>query len=141
MKEGKNKYCNCLYYSATAFSRVMSRIADEEFAGVGLSSSYAFLLMTVVDKPGIQPKEISEELQLAPSTVTRLIEKLEYQGYLERKSVGRSTEVYATEKVAEILGKVKKAWSNINKRYVGILGKEAAAQLTADINEAAIKLE
>ena len=119
----------------------MSRIADEEFAGVGLSSSYAFLLMSVADHPGIQPKEISEELQLAPSTVTRLIEKLEYPGYVERKSVGRSTEVYATDKAADMLLKVKRAWSNINKRYVAVLGKEAATQLTIDIGRAASKLE
>ena len=54
----KSKYCGCLYYSANALSRIMTKMADEEFASAGLSSSYAFLLMTVNHKPGIQPKEI-----------------------------------------------------------------------------------
>ena len=69
----KSPYCNCLYYSANALSRLMTRMADEEFALAGVSSSYAFLLMTVNGQPGIQPKEISQKRQLTPSTVTRFL--------------------------------------------------------------------
>ena len=78
MEKTKSKYCGCLYYSVNALSRVMTKIADEEFGVTGLSSSYAFLLMTVNEKPGIQPKEISQHMQLTPSTVTRLVEKMEF---------------------------------------------------------------
>ena len=80
----KSPYCNCLYYSANALSRLMTRMADEEFALAGVSSSYAFLLMTVNGQPGIQPKEISQKMQLTPSTVTRLVEKMEARALLER---------------------------------------------------------
>ncbi|MBK8406230.1 MAG: MarR family transcriptional regulator [Saprospiraceae bacterium] len=64
----------------------------------GLSSSYAFLLMTVNNKPGIQPKEISEQMQLTASTITRLIEKMEQKKLLVRESTGRSTGVFPTDK-------------------------------------------
>ncbi|MBK8875932.1 MAG: MarR family transcriptional regulator [Bacteroidetes bacterium] len=77
MKKNPSKYCGCLYYSVNALSRLMTKIADEEFAVTGLSSSYAFLLMTVNNKPGIQPKEIGEQMQLTASTITRLIAKME----------------------------------------------------------------
>ena len=98
MEYRHSKYCHCLYYSANALARVLTKLAEDEFASTGLAPSYAFLLMTVNDEPGIQPKEISEHMQLTPSTVTRLIEKMEHKGLLERKSLGKFTRVYPTEK-------------------------------------------
>ncbi len=141
MDQKTSKYCTCLYHSANALSRVMTKISDEEFASTGLSSSHAFLLMTVNEKQGIQPKEISEHMQLTASTVTRLIEKMEYRGYLERQSVGRSTEVYSTPAGLALQPKLKEIWRNLYQRYSGILGKEVADQLTEDIYTSTQKLE
>ena len=83
MKEGKERYCGCLYYSANALSRMMTKMADEAFAKTGLAPSYAFMLMSINHKPGIHPKELSEHMQLTPSTVTRLLEKLEAKNLLD----------------------------------------------------------
>jgi DNA-binding MarR family transcriptional regulator len=139
-KKAKSTYCSCLYYSANALSRIMSKMADEEFAITGLSSSYAFLLMVVNKKPGVQPKMISEELQLTPSTITRLIEKMEQRKFLERKSIGRITEVYPTQKSIELDKKIKEAWKNLYLRYSALIGEEASKNLTAAITETASKL-
>ncbi len=141
MKNCESKYCRCLYYSANALSRMMTKMADEEFAVTGLTSSYAFLLMTVNAQPGIRPTEISRHMQLTPSTVTRLIEKMEHRGLLERQQMGRTTEVYPTEASLALNNKIKEAWSNLYKRYSGILGKEPGDRLTASIYEATQKLE
>jgi len=116
-------------------------MADEEFAVTGLSSSYAFLLMTVNSKPGVQPKEISQHMQLTPSTVTRLIEKMEHRGFLKRKSVGRTTEVYPTNLSTELHSKIEEAWQKLYLRYSEILGKEQGDKLTAMIADASQKLE
>lgn len=134
-----SKYCNCLYYSANALGRVMTKMAEEEFAITGLAPSYAFLLMSVNDKPGIQPKGLSEQMQLTPSTVTRLIEKMEHRGFVERKSAGRITEVFPTAKSQELDPKIKEAWQNLYKRYSGILGKEVD-DLTAAVYDTVKKL-
>ena len=140
MEKIRSKYCNCLYYSANALSRIMTKMADEEFAITGLTSSYAFLLMTINEKPGIQPKEISQHMQLTPSTVTRLVEKMEYKGFVERKYVGRTTEVYPTESGTALQAKIRKAWKNLYDRYSSILGKEEADKLTALAFEATEKI-
>ncbi len=140
MAHKDSRYCGCLYYSANALSRLMTKMADEEFAIIGLAPSYAFLLMGVNEKPGIQPKEISEHMQLTPSTVTRLIEKLELKGYVERKSVGRTTEVYPTTKSTKLDKKIKEVWLNLYKRYSALLGENKAKKLTADLYEATRKL-
>ena len=122
-------------------SRVMTKMSDEEFARTGLSSSYAFLLMTVNEKQGIQPKELSMHMQLTPSTVTRLIEKMEYRGLLERKSAGRSTEVYSTAAGLAMQPDLKKCWQNLYNRYTEVLGKDYAVKLTSEIYSSTQKLE
>ena len=139
MGKENSKFCNCLYYSANALGRLMTKIAEEEFAITGLSPSYAFLLMSVNEKPGIQPKELSEQMQLAPSTVTRLLEKMEFRGFVERKSVGRITEVYPKAKSKELDPKIKEAWLNLYKRYSSIIGKEVII-LTGAVYSAVKKL-
>ena len=140
MMKHESKYCSCLYYSANALARIMTKMADEEFAITGLTSSYAFLIMTVNEKPGIQPKEISQNMQLTPSTVTRLVEKMENKGFVERKYVGRTTEVYPTKSGQSLQAKIKKAWKNLFDRYSDILGKEEAKKLTALAYEASQKI-
>jgi MarR family transcriptional regulator, organic hydroperoxide resistance regulator len=141
MEKKESKYCQCLYYSANALARIMTRVADEEFASLGITPSYAFLIMTVNSKPGIQPGEISIEMQLTPSTVTRLIEKMEHKGLLERKSNGKFTQVYTTPKGEEIIPGIKACWMNLYKRYSGVLGEEDAGRLTSMIYDAVKKLD
>lgn len=141
MEKVRSQYCNCLYYSANALARVLTKISDEEFSVTGLSSSYAFLLMTVNSKPGIQPKEIGRQMQLTPSTITRLIEKMERKGFLERITDGRSTKVMPTKKSIDLNVNIKKAWGNLYTRYSKLLGKDFADKLTDEIYTTAIKLE
>ncbi len=133
MENQSSKYCNCLYHSVNALSRLLTKMADEEFAVTGLTSSYALLLMSVNEKPGIQPKEISGEMQLTPSTVTRLIEKLEMKGLVERRNSGRCTLVYPTQKGIEKNNIIKDAWASLHSRYSELLGKEKTQLLTSEV--------
>lgn len=133
MSETKSKYCGCLYYSANALARVMTKMAEEAFAPLGMAPSYAFLLMSVNGKPGIQPKELSGQMQLTPSTVTRLIEKMEAKGYLERRSQGRATAVHPTAKSLALEPSIKQSWRSLHDRYVSLLGTEAALSLTREV--------
>ncbi len=141
IKHEHSKYCHCLYYSANALARVLTRMAEEEFAVTGLAPSYAFLLMAVNDKPGIQPKEISAQMQLTASTVTRLIEKMEHRGLAERKFIGKFTKVYPTVKSRKLDKKIHEAWANLYKRYSELLGESKGRALTDEVYKAIQKLE
>jgi MarR family transcriptional regulator, organic hydroperoxide resistance regulator len=140
MTKCNSKYCGCLYFSANALARTMTRVAEEKFASTGLSPSYAFLVMTVNDKPGIQPKEISEMMQLTPSTVTRLIDKMEQKGLLSRKSLGKNIEVWPTDSGTALNAQIKTAWAGLYETYSKTLGEDEAIELTAEIYSAASKL-
>ena len=133
-----SKYSSCLNFTANALARVMTNISDEEFGRLGLTASHAFVLKEAVENPGVQPKELSGELHLTPSTITRLIEKLELKKLVERKMEGKHTLVYATEKGIKLLPEVKQAWDNVFRRYADILGDENSRKMT-DLLYGAVK--
>jgi len=141
MSEEKTTYCKCLYYSANALARVITKMAEEEFSAVNLAPSYAFVVMSVNKRPGILAGELAETMMLTPSTVSRLLEKLEVQQLVKRHTEGRITMIYPTPKSVEINQAIMVAWEKLYQRYTNVLGKEAAHKLTDDIFTAAIKLD
>lgn len=141
MAERESTYRECLYFTTNALARLLSGMADEEFGKLGLSPSYAFLLMSVIDNPGMQPGKLSDELRLSPSTVTRLVEKMEYHGYLERHSEGRATHVHPTRECLDLDDELRKAWQSLTNRYTDILGDRYSKVLTEMALTATEKLE
>ncbi len=141
MAKIQSPYCQCLHYSANALARIITKIAEEEFAETGLAPSYAFLVMSVNNNPGIHAGELAELMMLTPSTVSRLIEKMEGRGLLKRMTEGRTTLIFPTPSSVELQGNIKNAWMRLYNRYVGILGEEQAADLTSKVFNAAKALE
>ena len=141
MKTSESRYCKCMYFSANALARKIEKLAAECWAPVNLSPSHAYLLMIVVQEPGIQPGILSEELQLTPSTITRLIEKLEEKKLVVRTVEGKVTNVYPTPKAKDMLPKLKECVHNFYETYSKILGKEESGRLVQNINKLADKLE
>ncbi|PAB58364.1 MarR family winged helix-turn-helix transcriptional regulator [Anaeromicrobium sediminis] len=131
----------CLYFTANKLSRIITKMAEEEFVKTGVSPSYAFLLMTVYSNPGISPKEISKELHIAPSTITRFVDKLEVKGLVNREFKGKNSFIYLTQEGKELQVEIQKCWKSLYDRYSEILGYEDGDALTLLINEAAGKLE
>ncbi len=140
MTKSKSILHNCLYFTANSLARVITRMAEEEFHRTGLSPSHAFLMMLVIDNPGIGQKELCEQLHLAPSTVTRFVDTLVYRKYLTRRSEGKATSVYATEAGEQLRRSIEDAWKSLHQRYTKVLGLKKGDALTAMIDEAGEKL-
>ncbi len=130
MAKKDSKYCGCLFFSANALARKLSKMADEEYKITGLSSSHALLLLTINDQPGIQPKELADEVQLTPSTVTRLLDKLENKKFIKREEEGKTVKVYSTEKGNALTPSIKEAWQRLYKRYTEVVGQKQAKEMT-----------
>ena len=80
MTASPHPFCRCLFYAANALARTITRLSDDAFARTGLAPSLGFVLITVNRQPGVQPSEVAEIMMLDPSTVTRLVEKLQGKG-------------------------------------------------------------
>ena len=133
--------CNCLYFTANSLSRIITKMAEEEFSITGISPSHAFLMLLVNASPGIGPTELANELHLAPSTVTRLIDKLAGKGLLERRAGGKTVRIYPTEAGDQVQETIYQAWHRLFERYSAILGEANSRALTQVIDEACQKLE
>ena len=132
---------DCLYYSSNKLSRIIGKMADEEFRITGLSPTYAFLLSILNEGDGITQKEIGEVLHVTPSTITRFIDKLENSGHLERRIEGKNSFIYSTEKGRGIQSDIERAWTNLHARYKELLGEDGCNELTSIINNACAKLK
>jgi len=124
-----------MYFSSNALARKMERLANESWQRVDLSPSHAYLLMIAIEEPGVQPGTLAGELQLKPSTITRLIEKLEEKKLVVRFTEGKTTNVYATPKGKELLPQLKECLKDFYEGYTHVLGNEESAKLVANMNK------
>jgi DNA-binding MarR family transcriptional regulator len=136
-KAPRTRYNACLLFSANALARAITAIGDEEFGRFGLCYSHAYLLCEVVAQPGITPSQLSETLCLTPSTITRLVEKLEQKKLIRRESEGKKTLIYPTPEGEIMQPAVAEAWDRVGVRYAETLGKENVCQLTQQVFKAA----
>ncbi len=137
----KNYYTDNLYYTTTAFSRQISSIAETAFMDLGLTPSDAYLIMVVNEKPNVQPTEISERILLAPSTITRMIEKLEKRSIVTRTQEGKYTYVAVTTKGKDLYTNIIATWDDIHATFTNKLNEDTVNLLVKNTSDAATKLK
>lgn len=115
---------SCLFFSTTKLARELGRLAEEAFVKTGLSPSHALLLHIVNQQGGIQQKEIGELLHLTPSTITRLIDKLERRGYVCKKLEGKNIFLGTTPQGLFQEEEILKSWNQLRHGYADILTEE-----------------
>lgn len=131
----------CLYFSTNRLSRVITKMAEDEFAATGMSPTFAYLLMAVYEKEGIPQKELCAILHLQPSTVTRLIEKLEAKGLISSRVDGRLSLIYPTDKGKALEPVINECWMSLRARYSAILGETEGDSLSIRLSEVSDRLE
>lgn len=141
MKTSCSKFAQCLYFTSAALARKIEKLATESWKPAGLSPSHAYLLVAVLEEPGIQPTALAEYLQLTPSTITRLLEKLEEKKLVIRTTEGRLTNVYPTPKAKELQPKMNACMKTFSEKYTALLGKEESGRLVKEMGRVADKLD
>lgn len=126
----------CLYFTSNTMTRLINKMTENAFMSTGLAPSYAFLMMVVIEKRKIGTGELANILKLAPSTVTRFVDKLIIQGYLKRDQEGRNIIVSATKKGETLLPSIQESWKKLFDSYCEVLGEEFAVKLTRDMAKA-----
>ena len=113
------------------FSRDLTAHFDQRLKGLGLAVSYIELLISLDENGECSQKFLGEELHLAPSTITRFLQKLETKELLTRRKKGYVSLVSLTPKGKKIAerGKViyKEAWQEVlhqvGDKYAETTGK------------------
>jgi DNA-binding MarR family transcriptional regulator len=133
--------CSCLYFASNKLNRLISKMADEEFSKIGLSTSHTFALMVINTEPGLPQMELSKILNIKPSTTSRFIDQLEIKGLAMRKAKGKISYIYPTEKGEKLKEEIEECWQNLYNRYSKILGEKEGIELTKLIYNTANELE
>lgn len=126
----------CLYFTSNNMSRLINKMTEDAFMPTGLAPSYAFLMMVVIEEESIGVGLLADTLKLAPSTVTRFVDKLILKDYLKREQEGRNIIISATSKGIELLPSIKESWKRLYESYCEVLGEEFAIKLTSDMSKA-----
>ncbi|MEX0771287.1 MAG: MarR family transcriptional regulator [Balneolaceae bacterium] len=113
---------NDLYITSNALARKISSMADERFKPFGITTSYAYLLLAIYNRPGIGQKQICEEYHFAPSTVTRFMDKLEKKNLIVRKKNGKAVIPELTQAGREISIKLSGELRSLNREIEKTLG-------------------
>ncbi|MGY3780344.1 MarR family winged helix-turn-helix transcriptional regulator [Streptococcus gallolyticus] len=130
----------CLVFSIKKLDRALDKFMEKYFQKLGLTPSYATILTILNKENGKVQKDIAELLCITPPTLTRLIEKLTYKGYVQIISEGRTKRIYLTDKGRNLLPDIQEAWNDLHIRYKALLGDDYADNLASIINLNAEKL-
>ena len=134
MKAKESIFSQCLYFSTSALSRKVEKMAEESWKKIGLAPSHAYVLTLALKEPGIQAGTIAGQLHLTPSTITRLLQKLETKKLVVRVTEGKSTLVFPTAKSRSLYPKMKECLEDFSKKYTSVLGEDESAKLIRNIN-------
>ncbi len=130
----------CLYFSSNKFVRLLTKLAEDEFKITGLTPTYAFAV-TIVNKYGkISSTELADYLQLAPSTITRFVDKLLIKDLVGRKIEGKNSFIFSTEKGKELQESINIAWNSLEKALNEKLGEEESKKMVETLNWASERL-
>jgi len=135
----------CLYFNVNALARAVNRIWDEAFAEFDLSPSHAYLLRLVLAEPGLTPKQISQELKLEKSTITRFLHALEKSKLISRKSSNsgdaREQGIYSTRKAQHMAARLEETGNDLYRKMTDRIGKTRLVGLVGELRNVESQLK
>ena len=87
-------------------SRCASAYRADRFEGCGISSAHYFYIIAICKNPGISQDKLAKKLYINKSSVARVLQVLETDGFITRtqsETDRRITLVYPTKKSEELL--------------------------------------
>ncbi len=127
-----------------ALTRAYRNRLGSLLAAHGLHAGQDLLMLAVWETPGLRQGDLAERLAVEPPTVTRMLQRLERGGMIERRHDphdGRAMLVHPTPRSRLIEPTVRRAWAALDEMVVAELGDGEAAKLQRLAMKAARVLE
>jgi DNA-binding MarR family transcriptional regulator len=90
--------------------------AHQLLEGLGLYRGQPPVLFALWEKEGITQSELARKMNIAPATITKMLQRMEKAGFIYRKADAedqRVSRVYLTEAGREIRSKVEDVWAKM----------------------------
>ena len=125
MNNEKMEIQKCIYFTISKMFRMINKMAEESFEKLDIYPTHGFLMIILKEEEnGLTVNQISETLAIAPSTVTRFVDKLISKGYVERQKAGKNSFTKITEEGLKIMPDIYKAWHGISEKIEEVVGNE-----------------
>ncbi|MES2124706.1 MAG: MarR family transcriptional regulator [Gemmatimonadota bacterium] len=98
----------------------------------GIHAGQDLLLLAVWDEPGLRQSALAARLAVEPPTVTRMVQRLERSGLIERRRDphdARVWRIHPTPRSRLLEGAVRRAWQEIDARLIAEMGEADAERL------------
>ncbi|WP_427967186.1 MarR family winged helix-turn-helix transcriptional regulator [Altererythrobacter sp.] len=105
-----------LGYRLADNSRLLRRLFDDRVRSLGLTAAQARLLLSLHREPGKNQAFYAEKLEIEPITLTRIVDRMEDAGWVERKpdpSDRRARMVQLTTKSHNIVSQLRDKVENM----------------------------
>jgi DNA-binding MarR family transcriptional regulator len=121
----------CAAYRLRVVNRAITRIYDEALRPFGLRIAQLNTLVVVMESGGITPNELSQRMHMDASTVSRNVERMCQNGWLELVSLedARSHAIHMTAKGQKLVREASVAWEKAQAETEEILGAQVIKAL------------
>lgn len=119
-------------------ARLLRKRFDARAAGTGLSSAQWRLLFRLIRDEGVPQARLAEILEIEPISVSRLLDRMEEGGWIERHPHAtdrRVRVIYATAKARDAFGEVKAQVEDLYEEAMAGLSPDARQQLIAALEQ------
>ena len=131
--KGKIEIQKCIYFSISKMFRIVNKIAEESFEKIDIYPTHGFLMIILKEEEnGLTVNQISETLAIAPSTVTRFVDKLIAKGYVKREKSGKNSITKITEEGLKVIPDIYKSWDGISEKIEEVVGNEEYLRKTGE---------
>jgi DNA-binding MarR family transcriptional regulator len=121
----------CVGNQLRMLSRVVTGVYEDELRPLRLKVSQMIILALTEKRGQVRAVELSQELRMDSSTVSRNVERMRARGWLEHVpgEDERSHPFRLTSSGRKVLRDATVAWKRAQAKAVGLLGKEGVALL------------
>lgn len=112
---------DCICFQLGALSRKISRYYRDRIAEFNLTHSQFFILAQVIELEGATPSQLAEKTFTDRATVTGLIDRLERDGWVERRADRndrRTLRIYLSEKAKAHQAAFVALFNEINGSFI-----------------------
>ncbi len=123
---------DCICFQMGKAIRKVTKAYRDEIAHYGLTHGQFFMLVAVMEEEGLLPSELAEKVAQDRPTTTGLLDRLEKDGWIERKldkRDRRTLRIYLTPHAKKHREAILKLFEETNQKFVSRFSQKEWVQM------------
>lgn len=112
---------DCICFRLGRAARKVTKAYREEIVSYGLTHGQFFLIIAIMEEEGLLPSELADKTSQDRPTITGLLDRLEKDGWIERKTDPRdrrSLRIYLGPRANESRADILRLFEETNQKFL-----------------------